>query len=96
MAVKYDDELQLKLQRLGITSDTDFATSDPFSIAHQQVSHTNSAREEMLNNNSANNGDHAFESAESRRVQSLPHIYDVTVNPSVDNEDGEIWKYVHV
>ena len=96
VAVKNVDELQMKLQRVSITSDTDFAASNPLPLAHQQVSQNNSPREEILNSDTVDNSDNASEPAESRRIRSLPRIYVVTVNPSLDDEDGEIWKCVHM
>ena len=95
------DELKQKLQTVNITSD-DIVVTTSNPILHQQkeISHE---KKEMLNSNTSDvvdNSDVTSKSSKenpsvSQRMRSLPRIYNATINPSLDDEDGEIWRYIY-
>ena len=92
------DELKQKLQRVNITSDHTVSTA-PLPVLKETLSE----RKEMLNSITSdvvNKSDVISESPESTNeesnlsqgLRSLPLIYNVGTNPSIDDQDGEVWK----
>lgn len=97
------DELQQKLQRVNISSEGTVSTaaSNPV-VSHQQKEnfHDCSEKEQILTiSNVADNSDITSELPQEvpigrERYRSLPLIYNITTNPSIDDQDGVVWKYV--
>ena len=97
------DELKQKLQRVNITSKDQISTaSSPALHQQKKIFHDDFEKEEILNGSitsDVGNVTSEPESSEeksivSEKLQSLPLIYNVTTNPSLDDQDREVWKYV--
>ena len=96
------DELKQKLQTVKITSDNlTPTTSNPTLHQPKEISRD---KEEMLNSitSDVNDSGITFKSAESghstnkpigsQRLRSLPRIYNLRTNPSVDHQDEDVWR----
>ena len=97
------DELKQKLQRVNITSKDQISTaSNPVLLQQKEIFQDDFEKKEILNSNITSDVDDVTSEPESseekpivsQRLQSLPLIYNVTTNPSLDDQDGEVWKYV--
>ena len=74
------DELKQKMQRVNIKPTASYPVS-------HQLKDDDPEKEEMPPQ---------FSKEKVNERQSLPLIYSVTTNPSIDDQDGEVWKYVSI
>lgn len=94
------NEVKQNLRGINITSTSNEAFSKPSLRRQKKLQHDDAfVEEEGLN---SDDGDATFTLLESSKedpilsqsLHSLPRIYRVTTDPSVDDHDGEVWRYV--
>lgn len=101
------DELKQAMQRSNVTSKSTEAIetlSNPGLKQQKEVHCDVHVENQVLNSDVVNNSDMDVisklpESKEKlieprNSSRSLPHIFNKTINPSLDDEDGEVWRYV--
>ena len=100
------DEVKQNLEGINITSTSNEAAdalSNPSLRRQKKIQHDDAfVEEEELNSDVIEDDDTAFtllQSSQEKPIQSqsshfLPRIYRATTNPSIDDHDGEVWRYV--
>lgn len=101
---KYLDELNQKLQGISITSKSTANTKSLPNLAlkrqnavYQNKTPASDTARHSITSETVNNNDVTFESPESGKEQhsrSLPRIYNLPTNPSIDSQNGDIFGYV--
>ena len=90
------DELKQKMQRVNLASnaETVSTTSNPSSHQLKENLHDDSEKEDMLTGIITSNDVSKLQYRKEKAIgrQSLPLIYNVMTNPSIDDHDGEVWK----
>ena len=91
------DELKQKLKAVNVTSRPTKAV-DTASEQQKKAHHDALTKEKVFNSDADGASDKSDASNETKALSqnpcSLPLIYRVMSNPSVDDQDGEIWRYV--
>ena len=89
------DELKQKMQQVNLASkETVSTTSNPSSHQLKEDLHDGSEKEDMLTGIITSNVVSKLQYRKEKAIgrQSLPLIYNVMTNPSIDDHDGEVWK----
>ena len=91
------DELKQKLKAVNVTSRPTEAV-DTASKQQKKAHHDALTKEKVFNSDADGASDKSDASnkikTQSQNPHSLPLIYRVMSNPSVDDQDGEVWRYV--
>ena len=101
---EYFDELKQKLQRINSTCNNTATTVT--GQKQKEVLRLHDEEKKVLNTitSDASNDNGTSKSPECNKdmsilfqgQRSLPHIYSLLNNPSIDDLDGDVWRYVHI